>query len=176
MKTSVIGTFSVALLLGLASIANAQLKAGSPELAAYEKIDAEKNSDARLALLLEYEKQYAEVSPRVLSNICLMAMDIYSEKDDKAKIAEYGDKAIAKDPENVSALLRVSRNYAAEQTNLDKALEYAEKAKMLIETMRSQPVPVGTTEAQYKQWLDANAQSADQYSSYARTLLISLRQ
>ena len=175
MKTRLIGTFSMALIFGLTSIANAQLKAGSPEEAAYEKIDAEKNSEAKLVLVLDYEKQYPTVSPRVLANIFLMAMDIYSERDDKAKIAEYGDKAVAKDPENVSALLRVSRNYASEQTNLDKAVEYAEKAKKIIEAMRTQPVPVGTTETQYKQWLDANAQSADQYSSYARTLLITLR-
>jgi hypothetical protein len=175
MKTRVIRTFSIALLFGLTSIANAQLKAGSPEEAAYKKIDAENNSDAKLALVLEFEKQFPEVSARVMSNILLIAMDIYSEKDNKAKISEYGDKAINKDPDNVSALLRVSRNYAAEKTNLDRAVDYAEKAKKIVEVMRSQPVPTGTTEAQYKQWLDANAQSAEQYASYARTLRTTLR-
>lgn len=175
MKTRVIWTFSIALLLGLTSIANAQLKAGSPEETAYTKIDAEKNSDAKLAMLLDYEKQFPTVSPKVMANIYLMAMVIYSEKDDKAKIAEYGDKAIAKDPENISALLAVSRNYAAGRTNLDKAVEYAERVKEIITAMRTAPVPTGTTEAQYKQWLDANAQSADQYSNYARTLLTTLR-
>ena len=170
MNTRVALTVSIALLFGLVSVANAQLRAGSPEDQAYIKIEAEKNIDARLALLLDFEKQFPNTSGRTLATIYMMAMDIYSEKNETAKIAEYGDKAIAKDPDNVSALLRVSRNYSAEKTNLAKAVEYAEKAKTLIGNMRSQPAPTGQTEAQWKQWLDANATSADQYASYAKML------
>lgn len=163
-------TFTIALLLGLASLANAQLKAGSPEEEAFVKIEAEKSADAKLALLLDFEKKFPNTNPKVLATVFLMTMDIYNQKDDKAKIAEYGDKAIAKDSENVSALLRVSLNYARQKTNLPKAVEYAEKAKALIGNMRQQPAPVGQSEAQWKQWLDANAQSADQYYAYAKTL------
>jgi len=170
MKTRVLLTTSIALMLGLASVAHAQLRAGSPEEAEYTKIEAEKNADARLALLIEYEKKFPNVSAKVLANIFLMAMDIYSEKDNKPKIAEYGDKAIAKDPDNVSALLRVSRNYATERTNLPKAQEYAEKAITILGTMRTQPTPTGQTEAQWKAWLDANATSAQQYADYAKSL------
>src|SRR5262245_18422968 len=99
-----------------------------------------------------------------------MTMDMYSEKDNKPKTSEYGDKAITKDPDNVSALLRVSRNYSAEKTNLSKAVEYAEKAKTLIGNMRLQPAPTGQSEADWKKWLDDNATSADQYASYAKML------
>ena len=169
MKTRVV-TFSLALLFGVVSGANAQLRAGSPEEAAYAKIDAEQNHDAKLALLLNFDKEFPEANPRVLATVYLMAMDIYIEKEDKDKTAEYGDKAIAKDPENVSALLRVSLNYARQKTNLPKAVEYAEKAKEIIANMRKQPTPLGQTEQQWKQWLDANAQSADQYATYAKTL------
>ena len=171
MKTRVVLTSCVAVLFGLASFANAQLKAGSPEEAAYEKIEAEKNSDAKLVLVLDFEKQFPAVNQRVMATILLIAMDLYSENDNKPKIAEYGDKAIAKDPENISALLRVSRNYSAERTNIPKALEYAEKAKGIIAAMRKEPVPLGQTEAQYTAWLDANAASADQYAAYARALM-----
>lgn len=170
MKTRVPLTFSIALLFGLVSVANAQLKAGSPEDEAYTKIEAEKNVDARLALLLDFEKSFPNTNGRTLATVYMMAMDIFSEKNNNAKIAEYGDKAIAKDPENVSALLRVSRNYSAEKTNLAKAVEYAEKAKTIIGSMRAQPAPTGQTEAQWKQWLDANATSATQYSEYAKML------
>jgi hypothetical protein len=170
MKTRVVLTSCIAVLFGLASFANAQLKAGSPEEAAYTKIEAEKNADAKLALLLDFEKQHPTVSPRVMATVFLMAMEIYSEKDNKSKIAEYGDKAIAKDPDNITALLAVSRNYAQERTNLPKIQEYAEKAKTLIETMRKDPAPVGQSDAQYKQWLDANLTSAQQLVDYAKIL------
>jgi len=175
MKTGVAITFTMALLLGVASVANAQLKAGSPEEEAYTKLDAVQDADAKLAMLLDFEKQFPSVNPKVLANICLMAMDIYSAKDNKAKIAEYGDKAVAKDPENVSALLRVSLNYSREKINLPKAIEYAEKAKTLIVGMRTQPAPTGQTDLQWKQWLDANAQSAEQYYSYAKSMSASIR-
>jgi len=171
MKTRVVVTAFIAVVFGLASFASAQLKAGSPEEAAYEKIEAEKNSDAKLALLLDFEKQFPAVNPKVMANIFMMAMDVYSEKDNKPKIAEYGDKAIAKDPENVSALLRVSRNYATERTNIPKAVEYAEKAKALVTAMRKEPVPLGQTEAQYTAWLDQNAAAAEQMASYAKLFL-----
>lgn len=170
MKIRVALVLSIALLFGVASVANAQLRAGSPEDAAFTKIESEKNSDARLALLLDFESKFPNTSAKTLAMVYLMAMDIYSEKDNKAKIAEYGDKAIGKDPENVSALLRVSRNYSSEKTNLPKAVEYAEKAKSLIGNMRSMPAPTGQSEEQWKQWLDANAQSAEQYASYAKML------
>lgn len=136
MKTRVALTFSIALLFGLVSVANAQLRAGSPEDEAFTKINAEKNSDARLALLLDFEQKFPTTNNRTLATVYMMAMDIYSEKDQRAKISEYGDKAIAKDPDNVSALLRVSRNYSAEKTNLAKAVEYAEKAKSLLGNRR----------------------------------------
>lgn len=170
MKTRVAVTFTMALLLGVASVAHGQLKAGSPEEEAYTKLDAVKDNDARLVMLLDFEKQFSTVNPKVLANIFLMTMDIYSAKDNKAKIAEYGDKAIAKDPENISALLRVSLNYAREKINLPKAIDYAEKAKELIVAMRTQPTPTGQTDVQWKQWLDANAQSAEQYHSYAKSV------
>ncbi len=171
MKTRVVLTSCIAVVFGLVSVAGAQLKAGSPEEAAYEKIEAEKNDDAKLALLLDFEKQYSTANQKVMANIFLMAMDIYSNKDNKPKVAEYGDKAIAKDPDNISALLRVSRNYSTERTNLPKAVEYAEKAKGLIAAMRKDPVPLGQTEAQYTAWLDANAAAADQMASYAKMLI-----
>lgn len=170
MKTRVVLTGCIALVLGLAPLASAQLKAGSPEEMAYNKIDAEKSSDPKLALLLAFEKDFPQVNPTVMSNIYLMIMDIYSQKDNKAKIAEYGDKAIAKDGKNVSALLRVSLNYSTERTNLPKAVEYAEQAKVIIATMRKDPAPLGQSDDQYKQWLDANASSAEQYAAYARAL------
>jgi hypothetical protein len=170
MKTRFVLTSCFAVVFGLASFANAQLKAGSPEEAAYTKIEAEKNADAKLVLLLDFEKQHPTVSPKVMAGVFLMAMEIYSEKDNKAKIAEYGDKAIAKDPGNITALLAVSRNYAQERTNLGKIQEYAEKAKTLIDTMRKDPAPLGQSEEQYKAWLDANATSAQQMIDYAKLL------
>jgi hypothetical protein len=50
-------------------------------------------------------------------------------------------------------------------------VEYAEKAKVIIATMRKDPVPLGQTEAQYTAWLDANAAAAEQMASYAKLFI-----
>jgi len=78
MNTRAALTLSLALLFGLVSVSNAQLKAGSPEDDAFKKIEAEKNADARLALLLEFEKQFPNTNGKTLAAAYLMAMDIYS--------------------------------------------------------------------------------------------------
>jgi hypothetical protein len=77
MKTRVALAFPM-LLFVLASIADAQLKAGSPEDEAFTKIEAEKNSDARLALLLQFESKFPTTGPKTLATVYLMTMDIYS--------------------------------------------------------------------------------------------------
>jgi hypothetical protein len=168
MKANIIATSCMALVFGVVSSANAQLRAGSAEEAAYMKIEAEQNSDAKLALMLEFEKQFSTTNAKVLADVFLRMMDIYAAKDDKEKIAEYGDKAIAKDPENISALLRVSRHYILEKTNKEKAREHAQKARDIITRLRAQPTPLNQTDAQWKAWLDQNETAARQYFDAAQ--------
>ncbi len=170
MKTRVALGFPM-LLFGLASVADAQLRAGSPEDEAFTKIEAEKNSDAKLALLLEFETKFPSTRPKTLAMIYLLTMDIYSEKDNKPKIAEYGDKAIAKDPDNVSALLRVSRNLLRREDKPCQSGGVCRESQVdHREPCDRQPAPTGQSDEQWKQWLDANAQSADQYAAYAKML------
>jgi hypothetical protein len=168
MKANIIATSCIALLFGVASGANAQLRAGSPEEAAYMKIEKEQNGDAKLALMLDFEKQFPTTNPKILADVFLRMMDLYATKDDKAKIAEYGDKAIQKDPENISALLRVSRNFILEKTNKEKAREHALKARDIIAKLRAGPAPLNQTEAQWKSWLDQNDTAARQYFEAAQ--------
>ena len=54
MKTKVILTLCVVFVWGLVSLANAQVKAGSPEDKAFQKIDAEGSPDGKITLLLDF--------------------------------------------------------------------------------------------------------------------------
>jgi tetratricopeptide (TPR) repeat protein len=75
----------------------------------------------------------------------------YKMANDAAKAGDYGEKAIAADPENVITLNLVADDYASRQTNLDKATEYAKKALTLAGGMKK---PEGFTDQQFKAYAD----------------------
>ena len=157
---------SVALLLAVASTANAQLVAGTAEDKAFSAIQAESNPDAKLTLLLGFEKDFP--NSKVLPDICLQIIEIYKNKKDVNKVAEYGEKAIKADPENVNALMETSRNYAMEKKSLDKAVSYAQRAVDSVAKKRNEPPPMGYTDDQWKQYLDSLDGSARMLLTYAK--------
>ncbi len=108
MKTKVVLPLCAVLILGLVFSASAQMKAGGPEDKAFTKIDNEKDPEAQIPLLLDFEKQFGDTS-KMMPTIYSMLMNDYNAKKDTAKANEYGEKAIKADPENVDALMAVSR-------------------------------------------------------------------
>src|SRR5438093_629936 len=110
MKTRVILTLCVVFVWGLVSFANAQVKAGSPEDKAFQKIDAEGSPDGKITLLLAFEKEFGQ-SP-ALRDALLQLVQLYQQKNDSPKIIEYSEKALKLDPANLAALLAVARAYS----------------------------------------------------------------
>jgi hypothetical protein len=168
MKTKVIVTLCVVFVLGLVSHVHAQLIAGSPEDKAFSAVLAENNADAKLALLLQYEKDFPQ--SKVLADIYVMQMEVYRQKNDTAKVIEVGEKAIQVDANNVTALMTVSRNLSLERRNLDRAVEYGQKAVDVIAKLRTQAAPNGFTDAQWKEYLDSTDSAAQSILAYARSL------
>jgi len=113
------------------------------EFNAYEKASKEANGKARIALLLNFEKNFPQSSilPRAFEDL----VDLYSAQGDLKSAIVYGDKLIEKEPENVRALVKVSRAYGLNQANLRPALQYAEKAVSIAEKMKTMP-PAGRPE------------------------------
>jgi tetratricopeptide (TPR) repeat protein len=169
MKTKVILTLCVVFVLALAANANAQLVSGSAEEKAFTKIEGEQNNDAKIALLLEFEKTYPQ--SRVLPDIYSMLMTIYQGKNEFAKVIDFGERAIKIDGENLTALLAVSRNLAIERKQIDKAISYAQKAVDTVAKLRSQPAPPQySTEDQWKGYLDSMDQASKSMLAYAKSL------
>src|SRR6516165_4102769 len=110
MKTRVILTLCVVLVWGLVSSVYAQVQAGSPEDKAFQKIDAENNVDSKITLLLDFEKQFPQ--SKALKEAYLQLVQIFQQKNDNAKIIEYGEKIIKVDPSNIDALLTITRAYS----------------------------------------------------------------
>ena len=170
MKTRVILTMCVVFVWGLVSSANAQVQAGSPEDKAFQKIDAENNIDAKIALLLAFEKEFPQ--SKALREAYLQLVQIYQQKNDQTKIIEYGEKTIRLDPSNLVALLTVARAYSLEGKNasLDRAIQYGQKAVDEIAKLKNSPPQQGYTDEQWRQYIESNDQLAKSYLAYARSL------
>src|SRR5713101_7263050 len=91
MKTRVILTLCVVFVWGLVSNANAQVIAGSPEDKAFQKIDAENSVDSKVALLLDFERQFQQ--SKSVREAYLQLIQIYQQKNDQMKVIQYCEKA-----------------------------------------------------------------------------------
>jgi tetratricopeptide (TPR) repeat protein len=170
MKTKVILTLCVVFVWGLVSFANAQVVAGSPEDKAFQKIDAENNNDGKITLLLDFEKQFPQ--SKALREAFLQLVQLYQQKNDSPKVIEYSEKVLKLDPNNLVALLTVTRAYSLEgkPASLDRAIQYAQKAVDEITKLKNGPPQQGYTDDQWKQYIESNEGLAKNYLSYARSL------
>ena len=170
MKTRVIVTLCVVFVWGLVSLGYAQVQAGSPEDKAFQKIDAESNPDAKIELLLQFEKQFAQ--SKAVRDAYLQLVELYQAKNNSGKVIEYSEKILKMDPDNLAALLKATYAYSLEgkPASLDRAIQYGQKAVDEITKLKSGPPQQGYTDDQWKQYIDSNEQLAKNYLSYARSL------
>src|SRR5215471_995410 len=173
MKAKVVSILCVCMVLIAASVAYAQtaapiLKANSDEDKAFSKINREQNADARSQMLQDFIKQFPKSNavPQAWS----MLMDIASEKNDHAKITEYGEQAIKADPQNVTALVTVSRIYAMDGKNLEVAVNYAQRAVDNVDKMKTQPAPSNYSPEEWKDLIKQNEDAAKGMLNYAKAV------
>src|SRR5436305_2793377 len=120
MKTKLLLMSCVVFVWGLVSFANAQVVAGSPEDKAFQKIDSESNTDAKIVLLQDFEKQFQQ--SKALREALLQLVQIYQQKNDLPKSIEYSEKILKVEPGNLVALLTATRAYSLDgkQASLDR--------------------------------------------------------
>jgi hypothetical protein len=164
--------WSIAISLLLSFVAQqqvaAQIIAGTPEDKLFQQIIPETNPDAKLQMLIDFEKRFPQ--SKVLPDVYLMIIDVYRQRDDRVKIIEYGEKTLAADKNNVTAMMVLSRNYALEGKNIDRALMLAEQAVDLVGKMKAQPTPARYTEVQWKEYLQSTEGAAQSMLEYARIM------
>ena len=146
----------------------AQIIAGSPEDKAFQLVMAEADADAKLQKLSDFEKTFPK--SKALPGVYVMMMDVYRQKENADKIIEYGEKVLALDTNNVTAMMALSRNYAIKRVNLDRAVELAQKAVDQVGKMRATPPPVSYTDAQWKSYLDSTETAAKNILAYSTSV------
>jgi hypothetical protein len=145
-------------------VVKTQVRAGTPEYRLFEQISAEMNPDTKIELITSFEKEFPQ--SKILARVYLMAVDVYRARQDRAKINEYGEKALQLDGSNITALMMLARNYAIEAKNLDRAVDLAQRAVDRMEVLRQEPLPSGYSPTQWKDYLRTNSDSAEQILQY----------
>jgi tetratricopeptide (TPR) repeat protein len=113
------------------------LAKSSTEYSAYQRASNERNIYTRIKLLLSFEKDFprSDLLPRVYEDL----VDLYIAKGDPNTAMNYGDMLLEKEPENVWALLTISRAYGLSQVDLRAALQYGEKAVATVAKLKTLP-------------------------------------
>jgi hypothetical protein len=161
----------VAVLLAscmLQLVVFAQVRAGSPEGALFDKIERETNPESKLELVDSFEKQFP--TSMILPRVYLAAVEVFRQTGDREKVFEFGEKALRLDSNNITAMMILARNYAIESKNVDRALELAQRALDGVAKMRSEPLPTGYSESQWKDYLRSNEAAAGQILEYVKAV------
>ena len=156
------------LMLALCAPLAGQVLVGSPEDRSYQRISEEKDPEARLKLLMEFEKEFPQSV--ILLNVELQILDIYSQNDDRPHVIEYGEKILKLDDRNITAMMALARNYALQKMELDRALQLAQSAVDQIAKLKDGPMPKGYTEASWKEYLQATETAARGILDYVKAI------
>ncbi len=168
MKTNFLLIGCFVLLLAFATSASAQLVAGSPEDRLYQQITSTDDPDQKMALCLDFEEQFGDSD--VVVDIYNMLVAIHNQRNETDKVIEFGEKAIAMDADNVSALMAVARSYALQRKQLPKAVGYAERAVSAAERMGDETPPPQYSDEQWQEYVAATEAAARSILNYARSV------
>ena len=161
------------IILATAGIASAQIgksvavAAGTPEDAEVSAIYAAQDPAQKIALLDKFSTEHATGDLALLADQLYVSAYIAEKNYDKA--FEYGDKALAIDPDNFETAVNLVR--AAEQSgDAARMLHYGDITGGILARYKALPAPTGTSAADWEQTKAEKLKAADpdvQYVEYA---------
>ena len=172
MKRSVI---SVAAFFIFATTAAAQIgksvsvAAGTEEDKDLAAIYAAPDGPDKIALLDKFAAEHAT------GDMALLADQLYAQtylaQKNYAKVYEYGDKALALDADNFSALILMV-HAADEQGNVQKLYGLGEKVAPLLVHYQASPAPAGTSDDQWAAQKTQNLKDAQADINYVQYTMV----
>ncbi len=142
------------------------LQLATPEELLYRKIGDERDPNTRLKLLQQFEQTYPTSTK--MAEICEMTMDVYRILNNLSKMVQYGERAIALEPENLQALTVVARQYSIEGRNFDKALAYAQRALASVKKRKQEAKPKTVRQEEWQSYLQSISAAAEGTIRYVK--------
>lgn len=122
-------------------VANIKIPAGSPQEKAFQAASAENDPQKRMALLQSALQQFASDSETVTYAEWQIAQQ-YLDQGDLAKAVDYGQKAVAGQPNNLDILVFVA-GVAQKAKNHDLIMDCAGRGGVAFNGIANQPKPEG---------------------------------
>src|SRR5579863_6671288 len=165
----------IAFLLGIAGTAAAQIgksvsvSAGTPEDKALTEIYGTPDGPEKTALLDKFMADYGKGDLELLGD--QLYVQSYLAQKNYAKVYEYGDKALALDPDNFSTA--VSMVHAAdEQGDANKVFDEGEKVAAIVTRYKAAPPPEGVTADRWSTQKEQTLKNAEGDISYVQYAMV----
>ncbi len=161
------GVLAVAAGAGAQIGKSVSVAAGTPEDRALSEIYAAPDGPEKIALLDKFMADYGQGDMALLGD--QLYAQTYLAMKNYPKAYEYGDKALALDPDNLTTAV-VLVHAADEQGDAKKVFDAGEKVAAILARYKASPAPEGASAemwASQKQTTLANAQADIGYAEYA---------
>src|SRR5580704_7528840 len=164
-RAVLLGVFLVLTTTASAQIGKSvSVAAGTPEDKDLAAIYAAPDGPGKIALLDKFAADYSGNGDLELLADQLYAQTYLTQKN-YAKVYEYGDKALALDPDNFSALI-LMMHAADEQGDAQKIYALGEKVEPLLARYQASPAPPGMGEDQWSAEKSQNLNDAQAARKY----------
>jgi len=137
----------LAATFAAAQVQQITIAAGTPEDQFLQSVSAEKDQQKRTALLQEFMQKFS-ANPHAVAYGNSQLSQLYQDAGDNAKALEYGDKALAAQPNNLD--LAIAQVGIAQKIKAnDKPLDYAVRGAAAYQSIARQPKPDGMSDEQF---------------------------
>lgn len=141
MRRALFVTVLLTAIIAGAQVATIHIPAGSPEEKALQAISAENDAQKRVPMLQDFLQTFSSNQEMVVYAQWQLAQQ-YMDQGDTAKALEFGQKAVAGQPNNLDILVFVA-GVAQKAKATDVIMDCAEKGGKAFNGMANQPKPEG---------------------------------
>ena len=125
----------------------------------FNRLLKEQSEVKKISLIEEFSGKHPKSS--LLDEALSLAMSIFVERGDTARVLMYGERTLKANPYSIEALVNLSRQYAVEGRNLKKALEFARRAIQVVGADKNKAPPIGYSIAEWKHYLEQMKATAE---------------
>src|ERR1700723_4652902 len=143
--------------------------AGTPEDKALTDIYAAPDGPDKVTLLDKFMADYGKGDMELLGD--QLYVQTYLAQKNYAKVYEYGDKVLALDPDNFSALI-LMMHAAEEQGDAQRIYALGEKVGPLLARYQASPAPAGISEDQWSAQKAQNLKDAQGDVNYVQYAMV----
>jgi tetratricopeptide (TPR) repeat protein len=143
--------------------------AGSPEDKALTPVYAAPDGPEKVALLDKFVADYGKGDYELLADE--LYVQTYLAQKNYDKVYEYGEKALALDPESLAVVVNLV-HAADEQDDTGKLFAYGEKAAEIVKNYQASPAPAGISAEDWTAHKAQSVQSAQSDLTYVQYSMV----